>query len=309
VRLLIRLGRLAEATAVLQDRARWGSGKGAAQPGPSLIEIDLANRAAPAGGDPEPALRDGQVVGSGLQAIEPYITRRTQDGVAAQSAPGRIPRVIVQYRDGDPPADLLPLMRSWRVPGFEYRLFDRAAALGFVTDRLGGEWASAMRLAQHPAAEKDFFLLCFLMVEGGIHADCGDRLDGRLDDLVAHAAGLLVLSEPLGTIAGNVIMAAPRHPVVGHAAFTARQALLRRDGDSIWGTTGPGLLTRVVAMACEEAAALDVDPGFTIWPRHRAARWVQFGVQPPGKAPGAPRPMTGLADVVGGHPAEVPPPN
>jgi mannosyltransferase OCH1-like enzyme len=250
--------------------------------GLQLTELQLAelNRAAP-----KPSSVEGRLIGPSIQALDAHMARLAKRPPRRREGPGRIPRHILQYwNTGKPPTALEAIMRSWQAAeGYAYHLFDRPAALRFLADELGADWAAALRLANHPAEQSDFFRLCFLAVKGGIYADCDDRLISSLDELTMGEAGLVVFRERRGAIANNLLLAEPAHPVVIHAAVAAKQALLRKDNDSVWTKTGPGLLTRSVAVACEEAGAREADPGVTIHTMLHAARHVQCHIPLPYK--------------------------
>jgi hypothetical protein len=69
--------------------------------------------------------------------------------------------------------------------------------------------------------------------------------------------------------------------VIARAVRMARDALLRRDGESVWMKTGPGLLTR--ALAAELTMG---DPVVTLLPQIRAGRHVKMHVPMPYKTTG-----------------------
>ena len=137
-------------------------------------------------------------------------------------------------------------------------------------------------MAKKPAEECDFLRLCLLFVYGGIYADADDRMIGSPDDLLSYGPRLIVFREPFGAIENNLICAPKRHPVIKRAMAMARRALLRRDNDMIWSKTGPGLLTRVVALSVlddPEAAAETI----TVVPLVELGRYVQTHVELPYK--------------------------
>lgn len=285
--LMLRFGRLGEARALAAEFATLGNARravhfGLTMEGSQLTELRLAERQ---GDAPAESLIEGRLIGPSIRALDAYLARLSARPQKRREGPGRIPRIILQYwNTGRPPPELQAIMRSWReAEGHDYQLFDRRASLRFLAAELGSDWAAALRLAHHPAEESDFFRLCFLAVKGGIYADCDDRLIGSLDALTAGETGLVVFRENRGAIANNLLMAEPAHPVVIHAAVAAKQALLRRDNDSTWAKTGPGLLTRAVAVACEEAWAQQADPAVTVRTILDAARHVQCHIPLPYK--------------------------
>jgi cellulose synthase operon protein C len=293
---LLRLGRGAEAEGVLADvpagvPARKQPHLNASLIGQRLTEFRLE---ATAGASPSAA----QFVGAAIREIDAWLVRpKARTAAVREVTPG----ILMQYWDsGHPPAALRTIMASWQgVEGLEYRLFDRVAARHFLLAHLGAEWEDALRLARHPAEESDFFRLCFLLVRGGVYADCDDRLLCPIEPFLKDQPGLTIFQEPQGALCNNFLLATPRHPILAQAAIAARQALLRRDNDSPWSKTGPGLLTRMVAGALREAARQGTDPRVRILPLHLAGRHVQFHTPLPYKRTRAywnPVPGLGMMD-------------
>lgn len=160
-----------------------------------------------------------------------------------------IPRRIVQFWDTDPPpTDVVELMESWRFhnPGWQHvHHTDRTAR--DTLDRLADpRLRRAYRVARKPAQKADLLRLALLFHEGGVYADADDRCEAPLDDLVA-GRSFVVAQEERGSIGNNFIAAVPGHPLVGAALELAIVAMLRGDADTIWLSTGPGLLTRALA--------------------------------------------------------------
>jgi tetratricopeptide (TPR) repeat protein len=284
---LLRFGRVEEAGKLVAEGSTLANARRAVHFGLTLVGQHLteAHLATWQGSAPLPSARDARLLGPSIQALDAHLARLAAGPPVSRAGPGRIPRTIVQYwNTGRPPAPLDAIMRSWRTAeGYAYHLFNRVGALRFLAAELGGDWAAALHLARHPAEQSDFFRLCFLAVKGGIYADCDDRLIGSLDAFTAGESGLVVFQEHHGSIANNLLMAEPAHPVIVHAAVAAKQALLRRDNDSVWAKTGPGLLTRSVAWGCEEALARGEDPAVTIHPLLSALRHVECHIAMPYK--------------------------
>ncbi|MFC6712237.1 hypothetical protein [Paracoccus cavernae] len=84
------------------------------------------------------------------------------------------------------------------------------------------------------------------------------------------------LSRTDGAVGNNLIVAPPRHPAILWAAICAKRALEERHNETIWGKTGPGLLTRAVAWHIQKAAASGNAPSLRILPRWQLGRIVQF---------------------------------
>jgi len=262
LRLLIALGRLQEAEAVeaIARRSPTLSRSRAAHFGTShagalLTELRMYHRAQAAAQTPEDRL---DLIETNYHAACETL-RRHAEATAAEAPGPSVPRRIVQYwNDPDPPSEIRAVMRSWQsLPGWEHLLFDHAGARRWLTETLGLDHARAFAMARHVAEEADFLRLCLLFHGGGIYADADDLLVGHPDGIVAEGPGLVVFFENYGALCNNVICAPPGHPALGRAVHLTREALLRRDNDSVWLKTGPGLLTRAVA-AHLEAGGKDV---------------------------------------------------
>lgn len=302
--LMLRLGRFDVARALASELTTLAHARRAMHfsltlEGQQLIELGIMEASKAAGG---PLPREGQLLGPSVRALDLHLPRLPPP---RSEGPGRIPRRIMQYwNTGRPPAELDAIMASWReAEGFGYQLFDRPAALRFLAEDFGADWAAALRLANHPAEESDFFRLAFLAARGGIYADCDDRLVGPAGGLVAGACGLVLYRERRGTIANNLILAEAAHPVLVRAAVAAKQALLRKDNDSAWTKTGPGLLTRIVAVALGEAAAGNAHAGITVRRIQEAAPYVRCHIDVPYKR----TPRYWNAGHSGGHRVTTPP--
>ncbi|CAH0306237.1 tetratricopeptide repeat protein [Roseomonas sp. CECT 9278] len=181
-----------------------------------------------------------------LSGMLPAVTAE----VAHASVARRIPRQIAQFwAQGEPDADLIPMMQSWEAahPDHAYRRFDTASALAFLRENCAPEVARAFREAREAAQAADIFRLAWLTVEGGVWADADDRCLAPLSGLIHPETTLLGYQEDFGSIANNVLAAAPGHPAVTAALRDAVTSVLRGDQDMIWLATGPGLLSRCFA--------------------------------------------------------------
>lgn len=160
-----------------------------------------------------------------------------------------IPRRIVQFWDSEtPPDDVMELMGSWgeHNPTWLYQRYSNETAGKYIASLpdllVYRAWRSARRVAQRA----DLFRLALLAHEGGVYVDADDRCTGSLD-AVTERPSLLLWHEQFGSTGNNFIAVAPGHPVILMALSKAAGAILRGDGESIWFSTGPGLLTRCAA--------------------------------------------------------------
>lgn len=168
------------------------------------------------------------------------------------AAPGHaaIPRRLLQFWDApEPPPDLMALMATWREnnPAWTYERFHVASAQEFLTEHYGREVLAAFRRARHPAHKADLFRLAWLHVNGGVYVDADDRCLAPLEAVLPPGRSFLGYQEGFSTISNNVLGAAPGHPVIARAFYDAVEALNRGDSDSLWLSTGPGLITRSFA--------------------------------------------------------------
>lgn len=190
---------------------------------------------------------------STLAAIQLLIALREAGRFAERPVgPSAIPRRLGQYwSDPDPPEDILGMMDSWAEhhPGCEVQRFHRATAYDFLLRHFGPQMANTFRAAGSETMRADLFRLGWLAAEGGVYADADDRCHGAIDGLLPRGAGFVGYLEDYGTIGNNIMAAVPGHPVIKQALEWAAEAIARRDSDLLWLSTGPGLLSRSVALA------------------------------------------------------------
>ncbi len=201
-----------------------------------------------------------------------------------------IPPQLFQYWDDPaPPSGICRMVESWqRLPGHAHHLLDRPTALARLRAGFGPQWVQAFLRASKVAEESDFLRLCLLARDGGIYADTDDMVTGKprsLARLIHAGAGLVVYVEPAGAALGNnFIAAAPGHPAIVLAARQARQALLMRANETAWSKTGPGLLSRAVALYIAREVLAGRVPDVAVIPRARVLRHVSFHNRLPYKA-------------------------
>jgi tetratricopeptide (TPR) repeat protein len=209
---------------------------------------------------------------STLLAISALIALR-QAGLLSGSGGGggacRIPARIIQFWDSDTPRDLRPLMQSWKRhnPSWHYQLFDARSGLLYLRANFDAAIAVAFEAAREPAAQADLFRLAFLFREGGLYADCDDLCVRSFDPLLSDGVEFFGYQEDIGSVANNVLAAAPRNSIVGLALDQAVQAILRGDADMPWLCTGPGLLSRAVVQGLGGLG--------DVWPPHANIRLLE----------------------------------
>lgn len=160
-----------------------------------------------------------------------------------------IPHRIVQFWDSvTPPEDVIGLMSSWAEhnPNWFYQCYSNETASKYILSLSDLLLYRAWRSVRSAAQRADLFRLAVLAHEGGVYADADDRCTGALD-AITERPSLLLWQEHYGSTGNNFVAVAPGHPVIKMALSRAVRAILRGDGESIWFSTGRGLLTRCAA--------------------------------------------------------------
>lgn len=170
--------------------------------------------------------------------------------VTEREGPSAIPRVIHQFWDASPPPpDIAAYGASWQSEnaGFAYRLWSRASAGDYLSERGLHAARAAFERAREPAMKADLFRLALLAEDGGVYADADDRCLAPIHPLLCGPVGLVTYQEDLGSLGNNILGAVPGHPVITLARDLAVNAVNRGDNDILWLSTGPGLLSRAAA--------------------------------------------------------------
>lgn len=207
-----------------------------------------------------------------------------------ERAKAPIPAQILQYWDSPaPPPEIRRMVESWQhLPGHGHQLLDRRMALERLRRDFRPDWVQAFLRAAKVAEESDFLRLCLLARDGGIYADTDDSVTdrpGTLARMIHCGAGLVVYLEPVGAgLGNNFIAAAAKHPAIVLAALQARRALLSGASESTWSKTGPGLLSRAVALYIAREVLAGRRPDVAVLPRARLLRHVTFHNRLPYKA-------------------------
>ena len=190
-------------------------------------------------------------------------------GVAASSLRQQIPPKLHQYWDGDLQADIERLMSETAEvnAGCTYRRWNDAEARRYLAALDRPDLLRAYREAKHVAIRADVFRLALLLTEGGVYLDADDRCARPIDTLLPPGAEAVFYQEHLGSIGNNFLAAAPGNPIIATALNEAVRAVLEGAGESTWLATGPGLLSRVVAMHIAHSQILGLPRGVHIVPQ------------------------------------------
>jgi hypothetical protein len=127
-------------------------------------------------------------------------------------------------------------------------MHDDRSAPRWLRDRIGGDAARAFALAPDPDQKADLMVLATLWSEGGVAIAAPQWPGGDLDALFDAIPGAGFFIDEAGTVAAEAMIAPPGHPVIRAALDMAMAACLARENDHRWFKTGPGVLTRALAV-------------------------------------------------------------
>lgn len=190
-----------------------------------------------------------------------------------------IPPLLHQYWDRDLPEDVAALIERTQAanPQLQHRLWDDKAAREVLGEMENPDWLRAYRAARHPAVRADLFRLALLWRSGGIYMDADDLAFRPIATRLGQGDRLVGYQELYGTIGNNFMAAVPEHPLIRAMLDEAAAEILAGGSDPPWLSTGPALVSRVIAGAvARDADALDKH-GVRIWPLHAYRAVVQAG--------------------------------
>jgi mannosyltransferase OCH1-like enzyme len=172
---------------------------------------------------------------------------------------------LTQYWHATPPPEVVPLLASQAAanPDLVHRVFDRAGAAAFVAARLGARCARAFAECAVPAMQADYFRYGVLLADGGFWVDADTRGLAPLSSLLPDAAqGVVFERDNQNVINGGLGFRAPGHPLAALLLEIATEGIERRISNSVWVTTGPGILTYLLLLTrldLHDRATLDFD--------------------------------------------------
>ena len=191
---------------------------------------------------------------------------------AHQPSHQHIPRVLFQYWDQNPPAQVLSLLQRNRSlceqHGIEYRLFNDEEARKLLKTHFSANTYRAYDLAPHPAMQCDLFRLCYLYQFGGYYLDADMVLTKQGHELFTIKGELAVFkwtTKATNGICNWLIGGIPESPILKFAVETTTTSILNachKPKANILKNTlaisGPTLFTRVIGsyIAHHQAAHL-----------------------------------------------------
>lgn len=176
--------------------------------------------------------------------------------VPAVAAPKTlIPQTVYQFWDKtDLPEQVANLVEENRQlnPEYDFRMFDERSAFTYLVEK--GETAAlrAFRLAQYPAAKADIFRLAVLYHDGGVFLDVDDRCLAKLTSFIDPQLRFIGYQEPIFSIGNNFLATPPQCPIMRAALDMASTAFDGGSGESLWLSTGPGVVTRAVTLCATQ---------------------------------------------------------
>jgi len=173
------------------------------------------------------------------------------------------PRTIVQFWDTAPPDEIRALTQEWAAlnPGWSHLLFSEGRARDFIGSYFGSRFVSLFDGCHHAAMKADVFRLCFLDVCGGVYIDADERCAMPAVEFFAgweDAPFAASISHNLPFYVHNwFLCSVPGHPIVKIAIelMAAGLEAARESGTKphIWRSTGPGCITRAIALHCRRS--------------------------------------------------------
>jgi mannosyltransferase OCH1-like enzyme len=188
---------------------------------------------------------------AGLRTLEADVS------VWRESEPALLKSHLCQFWDKpDIPSDVRGVMLSWTShnPDLAYTCFDDDSARRFLQTHYGSNIVLTYDACHHPAMKADYFRVAFLYQAGGLYADADELCLRPLEHILVAAEEAEIVAVLSGDLPGYVhnffLAARPRSRILRMALDDATAGIARalQSGQriSIWGGTGPGLITRAV---------------------------------------------------------------
>jgi len=215
--------------------------------------------------------RDGSSTPAALAVLHALARLGRPDGpVSASTDPSamRIPRLIHQFWDeASPTEEVARMMDGTRAlhPDFAYTRWNHATAQEFLAGHTAPQVRRAYRIARHVAVRADLLRLALLLVEGGVYLDVDNLCRAPLTTLLPGGAELVLYQDDPGSIGNDFMAAAPGHPLVAEALAGAAAAVADGAGETVWLSTGPGLISRILARAVAAGALPNIPAGVQLW--------------------------------------------
>ena len=157
------------------------------------------------------------------------------------------------------------------------RLATGDMSFDFCRDYLGRSVVDRIRRLKHPAAQTDLLRLIYLQALGGVWSDIDDYPVVDPATWIPNS-DLVVWQEDRGNLGNNFIAAIPEHPAIIRAIEIGLDSIEDGFSESIWLSTGPGLLTRAVGSYLSDCEQSGVDPTIAILDRRVIRNFIAIGM-------------------------------
>lgn len=190
---------------------------------------------------------------------------------APGAAPDNIPKVVYQFWDKPDPPQQVAAVMDWNRrlnPDYEFRCYNYQTAQAYFREKNEAAALRAFRLSPHVAGKADVFRLVVLWHEGGVYLDADDRVAAPFSGLLDHSLRFTGYQEPYWTVGNNFMAVQPNDPIIRAALDDAIEAFEGPLGASVWLSSGPGAITRALALHGTDQAGCFKD-GVWVMPQHK----------------------------------------
>jgi mannosyltransferase OCH1-like enzyme len=155
---------------------------------------------------------------------------------------------IIQYWDGNIPADVKVLTETWREmnPDFDYILYDYNQALRFIKENFPESIFNSFKKLTIPAMICDVFRVAIILKLGGIYVDCGTKCYKSIAELNLDPSKCTFLRKSNGWVCNGWICADIENPVMKAIWDRISDVLLNETEGNIWALTGPKVFMQIV---------------------------------------------------------------
>lgn len=158
---------------------------------------------------------------------------------------------LVQYWDsGAPPAEVASLMRTWADdPAFRHDVFNRDAAIAYLTARFPDRVVAAFRKCRYPAMQADLFRYCALFADAGLYIDADTANGGGMAAMLEGCGRGSIMNRQTKIANDFLYFAAPGDPLLAAVVERAVSNVEGEVSNNVWQVTGPGIMTALYAAA------------------------------------------------------------
>ncbi len=248
--------------------------------GTLLNEARIMARIVGGGGDPVGIPEDREPVADLFLPARAVVAARLSTGpvmapCADEADLDPRPMEAIQVWPGTPPLEIRHIVEAWAgVPNITHRLMSHDQGRDYLRANFDQDASRAFELATEVQQRSDMLRLAIMLREGGIALEMNQVPARGVSGLLRDVRCARVFVDPRGHIVTDVYAAPPRHPLIQRAFDLVVASGLARENDHRWFRTGPGLMTRAVALQLLESEDPE-EAGIAICPVSRLRRFVQ----------------------------------